>query len=477
MNAAPDEAERRNARPSLLTLALVGVASTIALLYFIATLVAHALDPSTWWLFAHHFDDSSKWFEVARSTVAFAGGLGLGVALIIAYRRQELAEWRERFEADVETYRRASELYSSAIDQLGHESPTVRLAAMYTLDRLGSAHAEFRQNVVDVWCAYLRAPRATAGPTRQNFAQENEVRHAAQRLLLERLRGESATAWIGDRDNRVALDVDLSGAQLDRFDCTGRWFTGTARFDEAKFSGTAQFQESQFFSTPEFQNASFDGSLSFEDVKFLGGAEFQNAKFKRVTKFSGASFSRSAIFDRANFSSSAIFHAVRFDESASFGGSSFSENTEFEETAFGGNAWFIAAEFAGSSSFSEANFAGVAVFREAKFSGVASFKATKFGGTAKFEESEFLESARFDNAVFSEGILFQLARVTGATAFTCAKVHGVARFDHAVFSGGLWVEDAKFEKDAVLTSSSFADATAMSAVVDKTRRTIELPAG
>lgn len=251
------------------------------MLYVIAALVGNAISDSawSWWLFGLQFTDQGAWYEVARASVAFAAGLGIGAAVLLSYRRQSLLERRESFDAGNEEYRRASELYSTAVEQLGNESPTIRLAAVYSLGRLGNAHPEFRQNVIDIWCAYLRMPSelqlVSASSVADNElhqrhleAAEQNVREAVQNLMLEKLRDNSPRNWYDDFEN-TSFAIDLHSAWLTDFDAFGVRMHGDVNFEDARFLGRT-----------DFRRATLSGvQSSFNRCEFHGIADFQFTTF------------------------------------------------------------------------------------------------------------------------------------------------------------------------------------------------------
>src|SRR4029450_9487158 len=49
------------------------------------------------------------------------------------------------------------------VEQLGHEKAPVRLGALYSLDHLAQDNPQYRQTVVDVFCAYMRMPSTAPG--------------------------------------------------------------------------------------------------------------------------------------------------------------------------------------------------------------------------------------------------------------------------------------------------------------------------
>jgi hypothetical protein len=89
--------------------------------------------------------------EAVKTGATIALGTGGAAYLLLAYRRQRLDEVDTR-------ERRITELYTKAVEQLGHEKATVRLGALSSLERLAQNNPEHRQTVIDVFCAYLRMP-------------------------------------------------------------------------------------------------------------------------------------------------------------------------------------------------------------------------------------------------------------------------------------------------------------------------------
>ena len=79
-------------------------------------------------------------------------GIGGLVALVVAYRRQKVTEAADRHQRDVAAdtkhdlaERRITELYTKAVEQLGHEKAAVRLGGLYALERLAQNNPAHRQ--------------------------------------------------------------------------------------------------------------------------------------------------------------------------------------------------------------------------------------------------------------------------------------------------------------------------------------------
>jgi hypothetical protein len=138
----------------LLTLA-IGVAAVVWLLG-----QANQLPPGK--------DQVAAQADAVKTGATIALGTGGAAYLLLAYRRQRLDEVDTR-------ERRITELYTSAVEQLGHQKAPVRLGALYSLERLAQDNPEHRQTVVDVVCAYLRMPYTRRAPELSDNLSDEEA--------------------------------------------------------------------------------------------------------------------------------------------------------------------------------------------------------------------------------------------------------------------------------------------------------------
>jgi hypothetical protein len=264
-------------------------------------------------------DRAAAQADAIKTGATIALGTGGAAYLLLAYRRQRQEEIDTR-------ERRITELYTKAVEQLGHEKAPVRLGALYSLERLAQDNTEHRQTVVDVFCAYLRMPYTL--PTRnrpgakeeeeeeeevssaddrdraphqvpgQDPAQEElQVRQTAQRILAAHLRllprSLSADAqrrrpssqrafWPGiglDLSRATLIDLDFAHVSLVQPQFVGATFQDGARFDGATFTGDARFDQ-----------ATFTGPALFGGATFTGDAWFDQTTFQAVAVFGGGSF-------------------------------------------------------------------------------------------------------------------------------------------------------------------------------------------
>jgi hypothetical protein len=135
---------------------------------------------------------TSDELDLVRIGLVVTGGVGGLVALVVAYRRQRLAEdanMREVMAHRQENYKLFNELYTDTATLLGDNAAPVRQAGIYGMARLADGWPRYRQACVDVICAYLRTPPA------QMDAGEREVRRSALRLINKHLDHTATETW------------------------------------------------------------------------------------------------------------------------------------------------------------------------------------------------------------------------------------------------------------------------------------------
>ncbi|WP_411078258.1 pentapeptide repeat-containing protein [Streptomyces sp. cmx-10-25] len=388
--------------------------------------------------------DSKTLFDLVKLSFGVVAGAGALVALVVAYRRQRVDEDGALRDAT----RLHTERFTTAVSQLGDDSPAVRLGGVHALAGLAddAPTRELRQTCVDVLCAYLRLPYTAkadlpVGDTgaRHAYLSLREVRHTVIRLIRDHLRlpPEHPHTW-------SHLHLDFTGVVFDGGDFSRAVFRGRVEFTGAVFSaGTVDFGQAVFSGgLVTFTGAKFCGSsVHFNESEFSGGT----VSFV-LTKFS----SGKVHFHQAKFSGSTVyFYEAKFSGgSVSFFGARFLDGTvDFEKASFSGS----------TVNFSEADFSSAVIdFQMAEFSdGMVNFVESKFsGGTVNFFESKFYGSA----------VDFHRARFYGSTVnFACADfAGGRVAFFQGTFSGG---------------TVDFAEARFSGGMVDFTQASGLCPAG
>jgi len=302
---------------------------------------------------------------VAQLVFASVAGAGALVALVVAYRRERLAETtadldRNRWEgaAAHDRTRLLNERFTTIAGQLGDDQAAVRLAGVHAMAGLADDWQENRQTCADVLCAYLRMPyertpdEDAPAAAQLAFQGNREVRHTVIRVITRHLRPEAAVSWQG-------LDFDFTGVVFDGGDFSGAQFSGgTVDFSGAQFSGgTVDFAGAQFSGgTVNFRGAQFSGgTVDFADAEFSGGTvHFGGAQF------SGGTVDFGGMFAAAQFSGG----TVNFTYAQFSGGTVNFGDAEFS----GGTVHFGGAQFSGGTvNFTYAQFSGGTV----DFGGIA----------------------------------------------------------------------------------------------------------
>jgi hypothetical protein len=276
---------------------------------------------------------------VLQLVFASVAGAGALVALIVAYRRQKIAE----ADSAHDRTRVFNERFTTIAAQLGDAQPAVRLAGVHAMAGLADDWKQNRQTCVDVLCAYLRLPYDpdpgdSADPAaRSAYRASREVRHTIIRLIGAHLRLGAAVSWQG-------LNLDFTGVVFDGGDFVGAvfYYGGPVSFDGAVFYGGQVSFRGAWFSGGQvsFRGARFlGGEVSFRGARFLGGeVSFDGAEFfGGQVDFRGAGFSGGEVdFRGAGFSGGQVYFGAVFS-----GG-----QVDFRETVFsGGQVDFTGAEF------------------------------------------------------------------------------------------------------------------------------------
>jgi len=277
----------------------------------------------TWlaWSLLHHprlpqhgtitLHDAVGVLQLVFASVAGAGAL---VALIVAYRRQKIAE----ADSVHDRTRVFNERFTAIAAQLGDAQPAVRLAGVHAMagladdwqDRHHDDRQDHRQTCVDVLCAYLRMPyepdpgEDASTEKRLAFQASREVRHTVIRVITAHLNGIAPVSWRG-------LNFDFTGVVFDGGNFGGAKFSGgKVSFTNAIFSGgTVAFTNAIFSGGTVYFGAAFSGGLVvFDGATFSGGlVVFDGATFSGGTVDFGAAFSGGTVaFTNAIFSGGTV---------------------------------------------------------------------------------------------------------------------------------------------------------------------------
>lgn len=445
-----------------LWIALVGTVTTAVALLALLLWIG-------WWLLgARGFQreenlSSSTFFDLVKLAFAVVAGIGGVVALVVAYRKQQLAEGGELRE----TTKVHNDRFTAATGQLGSDSSAVKLAGVHALANLAddAPTTSLRQTCIDVLCAYLRMPYdldpadlptdATDeqvkdhAAARHTYRSLREVRHTIIRTVGAHLRSDAVVSWQGH-------NFDLTGVVFDGGDFRSAIFSG----------GRVDFGGAEFVhGTVDFAGAKFcGGNVNFVGAKFSGGAvSFTSHSFARYGRtiisdgtldFRAAVFSGGTVdFKLAEFSGGMVgfTNAIFLEGEVNFANAMFSGGRiDFAGTAFsGGTVNFVHAKFSGGNvNFAHAG--GNVGLSSAYYS--PSYPLTTFSGTTfVFDNAEISAGAITFGGECSAGtISFRGTRFSGGTVdFKAVQFSGCA----VTFSSR--VDDGpRSEADLVASSAS-----------------------
>lgn len=425
-----------------------------------ALLVGGAASGVAWWLLSTlpplptSAEEATARQGAIQTALALAAGIGAAITLMLAFRRQRhqehaahvtaylternarLAEQVAEHNRQDATERRVTELYTKAVEQLGHTTAAVRLGGLYALERLAQDNPDHRQTIVNVICAYLRMPytppsdsaqqgsvhavlRATVAgvstpATGHDPHEERQVRLTAQRILVDHSHDNRTPEqremelagprfWEGmriDLNGATLIDLDLTGCHLTDAQFGEAIFEGDFRINGVAFEGGVRFDGATFKKSAWFENITFRGNANFGWVAFRGSAWFTKAVFMSDVNFTQATFARNASFAKATFMKRASFFLATFTQEVRFGGATFTGDANFSRATFMKGVWFSGEPskgIAGARIIPGAVFKRNAEFGEATFARDVRFRGVTFEGIVWFGKATFAQAPRFED--------------------------------------------------------------------------------
>lgn len=312
---------------------------------------------ATWWLgrvlpWQLKLDSETQAESIVKIALTLVGGVGAVAYLVIKYQERQQAgrdEERAKREEDREKDRLVNTKMQDAVDQLGSDRASTRIAGVYALtDVADTCGGGYRQRVVDILCGYLRSDRETyllgadgkpaTGQPRPGDA-DKAVESTIFSVMRDHLRKERRNDKTGEPIVRQAVDddqlwcdcaFDLHGATFhEAVDLTYSTFECVPCFRGTKFERRANFGGAHFAGYADFRGAHFAGYADFGGAHFAGGAVFVDATFARYADFSRATFTGDAYFGWATFACGAYFGWATFARGADFGGAEFRASAAF----------------------------------------------------------------------------------------------------------------------------------------------------
>ncbi len=235
--------------------------------------------------------------ELVKVSLATIGGIGAVGYLVIKYRERNSAE---RSEADKRLL--------SAVEQLGSESPQVRIAGVYALaDVADTYRGNYKQRVVDILCGYLRTKRGE-WETDPNLEEKNEDSETELRYISNDGPVESTILSVlalhlrkAQENPKVVQEVADDKLWCDcTIDLRNAVFAEYVPFDGVTINSKATWRGSTFVHA-NFKGANFNGKTSFKGVTFMKSVYFSEATFAQRVNFGGVAFPECVEFKETIF--------------------------------------------------------------------------------------------------------------------------------------------------------------------------------
>lgn len=302
-------------------------------------------------------------YDVLKIALTTVGGIG-GVAFLVMKYQDGQRNKRDEINARMK----------NAIDQLGDEKSSVRIAGVYALTEIADRErGDYRQRVVDILCGYLRStdrgtpitadsnadsaverekvdttfdndetPATTPDipkPTFDDRPVESTIFSVMRTHLLKERR---------DKDGAIIVEQQLPDDQLwcdCGFDFHGAIFTEIVNLSKGLFATSTDFTETYFANEVWLNDTIFENDVWFADATFRNYAWFDDATFYNYAWFRNATFHNYAKFGSATFHNRTCFSGATFHDKTSFLNATFHLHIEFTDTTFYNQTSFLCVTF------------------------------------------------------------------------------------------------------------------------------------
>ena len=298
-----------------------------------------------------------------------------------------------------ERFLKAVELLDSAhsYTRLGGVHALVALADEYLTDEslLAEEKRTEGQRIVDVLCAYIRAPFELVfrydelsqdkpnphGSYRENH-QEFSV-HRAELLAEAKVRQQTLQEihrrlrHFPQGDRRSYVEGSWSGFE---YDFSNSVFFYPVDMKDSWYQNSVDFSGCTYYASAEFSGSTYERSAYFCDSTYYDWVFFNNSTYCGDAQWSGSTY-----HDSARFSWSVYYGEVSFHDSV-HGGSVF-----FDQSLYYDEALFYSSAYRGEAGFDGSLYRGSVFVSDSVFGGEVSLYGSVFCGTLNFGTDFFGE--------------------------------------------------------------------------------------
>ena len=304
---------------------------------------------------------------------------------------------------------KAVELLDSAhsYTRLGAVHALVALADEYLTDQALQAeekHAE-GQRIVDVLCAYIRAPFEMAfrydelsqdKPSPHGSYRENHqdfYMHKAELLAEAKVR-QQALQEIHRRlhhfpqgDRRSYVEGSWSGFE---YDFSNSVFFYPVDMKDSWYQNSVDFSGCTYYDSAEFSGSTYERSAYFCDSTYYDWVFFNNSTYCGDAQWSGSTYHDSARFNWSVYYGEVSFHDSVYGGSVFFDQSLYYDEALFYSSTYRGEAGFDGSLYRGSVFVSDSVFESAVSLYGSVFCGALNFGTDFFGEP---HPSRFVQSA------------------------------------------------------------------------------------
>ena len=298
-----------------------------------------------------------------------------------------------------ERYLKAVELLDSAhsYTRLGGVHALVALTDEYLADESLSAEEKHTegQRIVDVLCAYIRAPFELAfrydelsqdKPSPHGSYRENHHEFSVHRaeLLAEAKVRQQALQEIHRRlrhfpqgDRRSYVEGSWSGFE---YDFSNSVFFYPVDMKDSWYQNSVDFSGCTYYDSAEFSGSTYERSAYFCDSTYYDWVFFNNSTYCGEAQWSGSTY-----HDSARFNWSVYYGEVSFHDSV-YGGSVF-----FDQSLYYDEVLFYSSTYRGEAGFDGSLYRGSVFVNDSVFEGEVSLYGSVFCGALNFGTDFFGE--------------------------------------------------------------------------------------
>lgn len=363
--------------------------------------------------------------DLIRIALTTIGGIGAVGYLVIKYRERSSAE---RGAID--------QLILRAVEQLGSNSPQVRIAGVYALTDIADTYkGNYKQRVVDILCGYLRTDRTEKDKDGNTTFRTIEIDGASSVVPVTRDQAVESTilhslishtqkipiAALQAREMKINTATKLEPGSIQPVNDDQMWTSCKFDLHAAVFTEDIPWEHGLVFGELNLRDAEFYGEVDFECTIFALEVDLKNAHFHKSASFISAEFRGGARFDHSSFRHAACFESAHFDNETMFNHAQFHKTADFQESRFNDWTWFTNASFRGHAYFQNSEFHSRTVFEGSSFEQSAHFSDVTFDGQLTFNAANFAAQTTFANSDFISSFDFKESNFSISPDFTQAQ--------------------------------------------------------